>query len=384
MIDLAAVLIGGPPDSGKSVLTARLTHALRERGVAHYVLRATPDGEGDWTALADRDTVRTLLVPRHWTPDFCALVCRDLAARHLPLLVDAGGRPQPWQEPIFDRCTHAVLLTRDPGSHAEWQARAERHHLLPVADLHSDLDGQSRLLASDPVIRGVVAGLAWNRPEAPDPVLDVLTARLAALLTYDPAALRRRHERLCPAEMMVDLERLAGVLDVPRQGEQALWRPMDLPPALDYVPAGVPLGLYGRGPNWLYAALTLLAWPAVTWLFDARLGWVQPVPLCLGVPTPDAPLQVTVQGAGDWTRLSFALPQAYLDYFQARPLLAPAVPAGQGVILDGKLPHWLTTGLALLYRPARWVAVYQPQLKGAVVVWAQPGAAAPGQVVALE
>ncbi len=43
-----AILVGGPPHSGKSVLTYSLTQALRRRGVDHYVLRAAPDGEGDW------------------------------------------------------------------------------------------------------------------------------------------------------------------------------------------------------------------------------------------------------------------------------------------------------------------------------------------------
>jgi CRISPR-associated protein Csx3 len=39
------------------------------------------------------------------------------------------------------------------------------------------------------------------------------------------------------------------------------------------------------------------------------------------------------------------------------------------VVLSGKLPHWLTTSLALTYRAAPWVAVYQPQLEGATVVY---------------
>ena len=58
-----AVLIGGPPNSGKSVLTYNLTQALRERGIQHYVVRAAPDGEGDWVSEADRSLVRTILVP---------------------------------------------------------------------------------------------------------------------------------------------------------------------------------------------------------------------------------------------------------------------------------------------------------------------------------
>src|SRR5579884_757693 len=45
---LPAVLVGGPPHAGKSVLFYQLTQALRERGIAHFAIRACPDGEGDW------------------------------------------------------------------------------------------------------------------------------------------------------------------------------------------------------------------------------------------------------------------------------------------------------------------------------------------------
>jgi CRISPR-associated protein Csx3 len=96
-----AVMISGPPDSGKSVLTYNLSQALRQQGVQHYVLRATPDGEGDWTHEADQGLIRTILVPQKWTPDFVEYVCQSLEQRHLPLVVDVGGRPAPWQEIIF-------------------------------------------------------------------------------------------------------------------------------------------------------------------------------------------------------------------------------------------------------------------------------------------
>src|SRR5438552_6610469 len=46
---LPAILIGGPPHTGKSVLTYSLSQALRKRSIEHYVIRASPDGEGDWS-----------------------------------------------------------------------------------------------------------------------------------------------------------------------------------------------------------------------------------------------------------------------------------------------------------------------------------------------
>lgn len=58
-----AILIGGPPHSGKSVLVYSLTQALRARGVVHYALRACPDGEGDFSNETDQAVIRLVRDP---------------------------------------------------------------------------------------------------------------------------------------------------------------------------------------------------------------------------------------------------------------------------------------------------------------------------------
>lgn len=148
-----AVLIGGPPHSGKSVLTYLLTRKLHDQGIEHYVLRACPDGEGDWSQEASPETVRLLRQKGTFSTAFVEHVGRDIARRHLPLLVDAGGRPTPEQERIFQYCTHAVLIAATPEDLAEWRTRAERCGLVVIAELQSVLHGVDR--------RGV-AGPAWD------------------------------------------------------------------------------------------------------------------------------------------------------------------------------------------------------------------------------
>jgi CRISPR-associated protein Csx3 len=59
-----AILVGGPPHSGKSVLTYLLSQRLRTAAVEHFVLRACPDGEGDWSYEAPPATVRLLRIAR--------------------------------------------------------------------------------------------------------------------------------------------------------------------------------------------------------------------------------------------------------------------------------------------------------------------------------
>ncbi|HFD40248.1 MAG TPA: hypothetical protein ENJ31_10455 [Anaerolineae bacterium] len=361
-----ALLIGGPPDSGKSVLTYHLTQALREQGVAHYVLRANPDGEGDWRAQVDPARIHTILFPRDWTPALVEHVCQDISRRQLPLIVDMGGRPQPWQEAILDHCTHAVLLTPDRDSHTYWSALFRRHNLLLVADLRSELHGADAVTTTRPVLRGIIAGLEWGQ-SLHSPSFDALVDRVAHLFAYDAEELRRTHLALAPVETTVDLDRLAHALGVPRTGQKTTWEPQHLPALLDYLPVGVPLGLYGRAPNWLYAAVALQTRPAAFYQFDPRLGWIAPPALCPASMPADALLRARVVRRTDHLYLDFSIPGAYLDYLDAEGLAIPAVPGGTGLVLGGKIPHWLYTGLVLAYSAAPWIAVYQPQLQAAVV-----------------
>ncbi len=361
-----ATLIGGPPHMGKSVLTYSLTHALRERGVPHYVIRAYPDGEGDWANEADQKLVRRIRVKGQGTPQWVDRICRDIVARHLPLLVDVGGRPTPDQERIFGCCTHAILLTGDENAHNAWEAILARQGVPLLADLRSRLHGQDRVTDPGPVLRGLITGLE-RRATAAGPTFDALVDRLAHLFAYDAEELRRTHLTLAPVETTVDLDRLARALGVPCTGQKATWEPHHLPALLNYLPAGVPLGLYGRAPNWLYAAVALQTRPAAFYQFDPRLGWIAPPALRPASMPADAPLCARVARRTAHLYLDFSIPGAYLDYPDAAGLAIPAVPEGTGLVLGGKIPHWLYTALALAYGAAPWIAVYQPQLQAAVV-----------------
>jgi len=361
-----AILIGGPPHSGKSVLTYSLSQALRQRGVQHYVLRAAPDGEGDWANEAAQKLVRTLRVKGAFTPAFVDYVCDTLAARHLPLLVDVGGRPTPAQERIFDFCTHAVLLTPDSAARDTWRDIAMRHILPILAELTSRLQGTDQVETRRPMLRGVITGLKRGAT-ATGPVFEALTERLARALFYKADELYRIHSSLCEAETVVNLYQLARTFDVPHQGECATWAPHHLPRLLDYLPQGTPLGLYGRCPAWIYAAVAFYPKSGEFYQFDARQGWVQPQPL-RQAPEALPPLQATVDTDADRCWIDLNLPDAYLDYDPDKAFAIPTPPPGVGVALSGRIPLWLYTGLALAYRDAPWVAIYQPQLHGAVVV----------------
>ncbi len=375
---LPAVVIGGPPHSGKSVLAYSLTQALRERGVPHYVLRAyPPDYEGDWFYEGEPETVRRLRLKGARSAAWLPLLRRDVARRHLPLIVDLGGLPTPEQEAILDDCTHAILLTPHEGAWQEWTARLARHGLVLLADLRSDLHGANRLDQAEPLLRGVLAGLE-RRSQAAGPAFAALVDRLADLFRAAAPGLRQRHLEDAPAELAVDLERLAQQMG--RDPNE--WSPQDLPAVLDYLPAGAPLALYGRGPNWLYAAVAAHTLPAPFFLFDARLGWVPAPQILAGEPDPAGPLTTRSHPLPHAQFLELRLPDVYLDITEADALRLPPLPPTEGVILSGKLPQWLWAALARA-ADALWTAVFQPQVHGAVVIRSRIPHPAIGDVTSL-
>lgn len=365
-----AVLIGGPPHSGKSVLLHALSQALRRAAVDHYALRSCPDGEGDFSQEATPDTVRAIRIKGEWTPEWVDTICRDIRNRHLPLLVDVGGRPTLDQERIFDACTHAILLTKDEASHNEWCDRVGRHGLPLLADLTSRQDEPSVVLDANPPLRAVVSDLNRNQ-SITNPVVDRLTSLLARLFATDQADLRRHHLSMAPpdVELVIDLERLAVTLGWVLPNEKLTWLPEHVPPLIDYLPAATPLAIYGRGTNWIHAGLARLAFPAAYHSFDVRLGWVQAVSLPRAeAHSAPSPLVLRIHAAADYLHLEYSLNGGYLDIVERDEIVAPAIPSSKGVILSGKVPYWLTTSLAITYADAPWLAVYQPQLQGAVVV----------------
>ncbi|MDL1895092.1 hypothetical protein FBQ82_02355 [Anaerolineae bacterium CFX7] len=361
---LPAVVIGGPPHSGKSVLAFSLSRALRVHAIPHYVLRAYPDGEGDWANQADRELVRALRVKGAGTPEWVHHITRDLAARPLPLIVDPGGKPTAWQESIFRECTHGILLCPDDASRQEWRARFYAHDLVLLADLKSELHGVNALTAAHGILRGVLAGLERGQ-HAAGPAFQELVAWLARLFDYSAAERRALHLNQAPAELVVELERLgAGLNGLDAQQE---WQPDALPRVLDYLPLGQPLAVYGRGPNWLYAALACHAHPSAFYQFDSRLGWLEPPPTM-----PQANFQTLLRAewryAPDALCLTLQPANSYLDYSEIGTLAIPPLPQTHTLILNGKLPLWLWSALARAYRHVARLAIYQPQLAGAIVI----------------
>lgn len=390
---LPAVLIGGPPRAGKSVLLYSITHALRERGIRHHAIRACPDGEGNWFQEGDPETVSRVYmkVKGAWPDSFVERVCQALEHRCLPLLVDMGGCPQGSQSCILRLCTHSVLLLKaeQPENALFWQRLVAESDLQPLAQATSywtdDAEAStSTIAAQSPLLEGTIKGLVRGMGRtAKGEFFDALVERIATLFTaYSSQEMERVFFEQASGEALNLYESLHAI-----DTTTTRWRPEMLPCFLESLPARTALSAYGVAPNWVYAALAAHSDPESLSLFDPRgpsrlsFGWVQPVAVHLG--DERAPeLEVHTHIHPDVTVLSISIPSKYLEYFQPDSLPFPQVPADRGLIIDGPLPFWLLTALVRLYKNVGvpWIAPYYVQANSSIVAYSRVPAYRPGNL----
>lgn len=360
---LPAIVIGGPPHAGKSVLANSLKKSLRAAEVPFHHFSATPDGEGDWFQESSPATGQILRQKKAFTERFVAQLCRDIDQRPLPFLMDVGGKPKDWQEQIFDHCTHAILLVKDEASAEVWQAMMKRWNVVIIAVIYSQPEGTSILEADTPIIRGTITDL--NRHTiVSGPVFEALLNRLRALFAYDYDDLFQRHQQDAPTDLVADLRTIYRQLYPSRKDYQ--WLSSDIPAVLDYLPADTSVAVYGPAPVWLYTAIARLVVPQSFYQFDARLGWVTPVEL-VAAPATDSVFQTEAISTNDIVCIKIRSLTNYLAH-QSYMVDLPVVSTDQGVIFSCQLPMWLQTSLALFYQSVAWIAFLEPRWEDQAVV----------------
>lgn len=371
-----AILIGGPPHSGKSVLIYSITQALRKRNISHYALRACPDAEGDWANEIPQPVVRILRKPVKgvFTPDFTNRVINYLKKRHLPLLVDVGGKPQDNQFDIFSECTHAILLVADnpesPATYEQnltyWREMMRERDVPIIAEIQSTLTEASSLIANDDMIIGRQAGL--ERGDFADgPVFDALIDKIATLFTYDEQHLAQIHEDMRPrGTQYIDLPKLSAEIG---DGNR-FWEVAELPQLIERVPAKRGVSVYGRSAIWIYTALTMNAYPAPFASYDAKLGWVLPPYLPNHEVTEDDDWTVALIETENYLLLEMNVRSQYLDIEDLDKIPLPSFTTDKGLMLSGRLPIWLYCAVARQCSDeVPWIAIYQPQLEGGAIIY---------------
>jgi CRISPR-associated protein Csx3 len=192
----SAILIGGPPNSGKSVLSNALrVNLLGKRLEAQiYLHRANWDGEGNHTyETPNRDLAARLTKENkfklHHHPNadkligeyfkYHAQATANIRQVVNLALVDVGGVPDPVKTPVVEQCSHYIVISNHPDKVQTWHDLCSPK-LKPLAVIHSVLEERLEVLRTEPFLE-IVAG-PWERGQPPPVVPDVLLQEVLKLL----------------------------------------------------------------------------------------------------------------------------------------------------------------------------------------------------------
>lgn len=144
-----ALMIVGPPDSGKSIFSHALFKALLPQYPDIYLQRAHWDGEGNYVLelgegttdaeieafkLRNKGALTERFFPYH------AQAILQLRRQKSLVIVDVGGMVQPEKLPILEACTHYLIISSRPDEVNAWHEFCrDRGNLKPVAVIHSSL-----------------------------------------------------------------------------------------------------------------------------------------------------------------------------------------------------------------------------------------------------
>lgn len=180
----AAILIGGPPNSGKSVLCYALDYTLNQKAPNRniHLHRAQWDGEGNWFAEMENRPLAEELSKRSQAQGserfffYHANVVNKIRQGMELVLVDFGGMPQPKDVVLLHRCTHYIIISSKPEEISNWHDFCgKRAGLNPLAVIHSVREKRLEVLPNEKFLE-IVAG-PWERGETlsvPDELLQVV------------------------------------------------------------------------------------------------------------------------------------------------------------------------------------------------------------------
>ncbi len=185
-----ALLVVGPPDSGKSVLSHALLQSMLAEHLDVFLQRVNWDGEGNWVLeMQDRARAEAMklankgqLTPNFFTYHASAILA--LRREHALVIADAGGMVQPEKQPLLESCTHYLIISADPAEIPKWHEFCrDRGNLAPVAVIHSTLEPKVEIHGQQPYLE-LTCG-PWQRGNA-CPIPAALRDCVRALVTPKP------------------------------------------------------------------------------------------------------------------------------------------------------------------------------------------------------
>lgn len=155
------LMIVGPPESGKSVLSHALFNALLSEFPDIYLQRANWDGEGNYVleltpqAQADSEEFKKSNKGSYTSQFFAyhAQAILQLRRQKSLVIVDVGGMVQPEKQPILEACSHYLVISSKLEEVDKWHEFCrDRGNLKPVAVIHSTLETQTVIHQQQPYL----------------------------------------------------------------------------------------------------------------------------------------------------------------------------------------------------------------------------------------
>lgn len=184
-----ALMVVGPPDSGKTVFSHALFRALIPDYPDVFLQRAQWDGEGNWilelppTATDDdREVFKRAYKGRlttHFFPYHADAILQLRRQKQL-VIVDVGGKVQDAKMPILEACSHYLIISTCNDEVKKWHEFCrDRGNLRSLAVIKSTLDQIEIIHQREPFLE-MTCG-PWVQG-ARDGVPEVLLAEVRSLL----------------------------------------------------------------------------------------------------------------------------------------------------------------------------------------------------------
>ncbi len=187
-----ALLIVGPPDSGKSIFSYQLFSTLLKDYPDVYLQRSHWDGEGNWILELSEDATddereafklhnKGTLTERFFPYQGEAIF--NLRRQKTLVIVDVGGRIQPEKQSILAACTHYLVISSNPEEIEPWCDFCEESGSLQrVAVIHSTLEQTLCVLQNDPYLELRCGPWVQKQVEAlPAELIEPIKTRLLSM-----------------------------------------------------------------------------------------------------------------------------------------------------------------------------------------------------------
>lgn len=154
------VVVGGPPHSGKSVFVQALRNELRKKTPSKFnedvfIIRACPDGEGDWFGdIFDNERI-IYLKKCSFTDEFAQKTAEDIenvSKTKKIVIVDVGGKLDKKNNLIFSKTNFGIIVSSNIVETNRWEGAYQLCNINLLATIFSDLNGETKVEQENPLI----------------------------------------------------------------------------------------------------------------------------------------------------------------------------------------------------------------------------------------